>query len=558
LSIPEPAPDVSEIAFGEVTGARPGDGVPSRPESLVAASVDAPASPSFPEARSFLDGLRDLEGVTPQPARGYWANTYLPGDARLRTLADRLDALEPTPHALARPASAPVEAPRRAALGLAIDADRRGLDGPGRLLVRVGLRATDRFAGRRASMNVALLLDLRAPLDAAAISAVRTALDAFIERAEIGDRFRLFVAGPGGGLVLDVDDFRHGPVRDFFEHRLPELSGDAASWVDVYAQALDAVAGDDDPSAPLGSSAVVVITPGALVDVDRAVELLAHRAAVAGIQTSVLDIAASEGDGVRRLALLGQGRLHAVGPGDDIHRVVDAELQSSTRTVARAVRLRIRLAAGVELLDVVGSHRLDEVRAERVRVAERSIDRRLARTLGLRADRGDDDEGIQILIPAFYAGDDHAVLLDVIAPGAGHVADVRVKFKDLVHLENGVVRARLDLDRGGAAPGQLERSVLASRLDVEVEDGLSIAADHLRHGRTAAAVDDLRRLRRLIAGVQQLAGLHNDPGLERDRRMITLFLAELEAEPGVTAPDLWADALRYAGLRKRLGVPLAL
>ena len=39
--------------------------------------------------------------------------------------------------------------------------------------------------------------------------------------------------------------------------------------------------------------------------------------------------------------------------------LVDRELSAAARVIARAVRLRIRLAPGVRLVDVVGSERLD-------------------------------------------------------------------------------------------------------------------------------------------------------------------------------------------------------
>jgi hypothetical protein len=65
--------------------------------------------------------------------------------------------------------------------------------------------------------------------------------------------------------------------------------------------------------------------------------------------------------------------------------------------VARAVRLRIRLAPGVQLVSVLGARRLDELHAEQVRTAEQRIDQRVSRALGIAADRGEDEEG-------FYGG----------------------------------------------------------------------------------------------------------------------------------------------------------
>ena len=112
----------------------------------------------------------------------------------------------------------------------------------------------------------------------------------------------------------------------------------------------------------------------------------------------------------------------------------------------------IRLAPGVQLVDVIGSQRLDEGRAQEVRDAEQSIDQRLSRNLGIETDRGLDEEGIQMVIPSFYADDAHVVLLDVVAPGPGPVADVTVRYKDLVHMKNGVARAHLRSVAPGSPP----------------------------------------------------------------------------------------------------------
>ena len=65
---------------------------------------------------------------------------------------------------------------------------------------------------------------------------------------------------------------------------------------------------------------------------------------------------------------------------------------------------------------MLGSERLDNLAATRVKAAERSLDVRISKNLGIQQDRGDDEEGIQIVIPAFHAGDSHVILLDVVVP----------------------------------------------------------------------------------------------------------------------------------------------
>src|SRR6185437_14784178 len=113
--------------------------------------------------------------------------------------------------------------------------------------------------------------------------------------------------------------------------------------------------------------------------------------AVAGIPVSVVAVGAGAPlPELDRLALAGQGSRRALAARADAPRLVDEELSADSNVVARAVRLRIRLAAGVRLVGIVGSRRLDEAQAQRVREAERSIDLRLSRNLGIESDRGDD------------------------------------------------------------------------------------------------------------------------------------------------------------------------
>ena len=203
---------------------------------------------------------------------------------------------------------------------------------------------------------------------------------------------------------------------------------------------------------PLGSSLVLVITPRKLGDELDAISRLAHRSAVGGVPVSVIGVGAAVDRGeLERLALAGQGRRYFLEQSSDASSIVDRELAASSRVVARALRLRIKLADGVKLVDVIGSVSLNERQAERVREAEKSIDLRLSRNLGIEADRGEDEDGIQVVIPSFYAGDSHTILLDVVASGPGPIAEVTARYKDLAELRNTVAKASLALPRSTAS-----------------------------------------------------------------------------------------------------------
>jgi hypothetical protein len=210
-------------------------------------------------------------------------------------------------------------------------------------------------------------------------------------------------------------------------------------------------------------------------------------------------------------------------------------------------------------VDVLGSRRLDLESAERVRQAEQSIDRRLARNLGIAADRGEDEEGIQIVIPSFYAGDSHVVLLDLVATGAGPVADVTVRYKDLVFLRNGVGRAQVAVARGEGTRGPLELNVLENLLALRLYEALDEAGLALVGGDAGTARDELDEMRTLLAGLaSELRRLEGDRGLRRDLAMVDEYLALIDADLDSEGRVHLAESLRLAGRLKVLPRPLAL
>ncbi len=541
----------------------------------VADPAPAPEPVVDPErqaARWFLAERDDVQ-VTGPPATGYWTNTYVPGDPVLRYLQARLAGRDrsslsvggpeaPRLHDDARRTTQPFDPPPDAALALQLHSDRAAVEGETRMLVQVGLAGTPRRGGRRPAMNVALVLDLGGAIPAATGAGMIGLAGAFAEARDLGDRFRLIAAGPGGGELVTPDDFRHGPVtvatQDVVVAHDP-AAGPPIDLVEALRLAIRRVAAGDDPSAPLGSSAIVLATSRRLGADVAALAELAHDSAVAGIPVSVV----GTGDGVDvaeldRLALAGQGSRRLLRDGAEAPGLVDRELAAAGRAVARAVRLRIQLAPGVRLFDVVGSSRHDASGAERVRQAERAIDQRLARNLGLTADRGDDEAGIQIVIPTFYAGDHHAILLDVVVPGPGPVADVTVRFKDLVQLDNAVTRARLAVPRGEGGRGPLECTVLKNYLAHQLREVLEEAAGEVALGGPDNAAEYLASHRRLLAGLRiELAGFDRDPDVDRDLAMLDDYIRVLRG--GDETPErhqYLADSLRYAGLLKVLPAPM--
>jgi len=517
-------------------------------------------------ARRFLDARNRVEDLSFREARGYWANTYVPGDRTLRRLKARLDRMAGaggigTLHAGSRQISQPFDPPDGAALAVYLHGDRTGVETRERMLVQIGLKGTSRRSGIRPAMNVGLVVDLRGEVTPDAATSIRALLQAFAASAELGDRFSLTVAGRPGGTVVQPGDLRHGPLTV----AMAELFGDEPSGAvlnleQAVTAAQSVVRADDDPNAPLGSSALIVITAQRLGGFTDRLAAKAHQSVVDGVPWSVIGIGPSvDLAELDVLVLAGQGNRRLLTSAADAESLVDRELAAVSRVVARAVRLRIRLAPGVQLVDVIGSERLDERRSQQVRDAEQAVDQRLSRNLGIQTDRGLDEDGIQIVIPSFYADNAHVVLLDVVVPGPGPVADVTVRYKDLVHMKNGVARAHLEVGRSGSALGPLEQNVLANLVATEVASRLDAAADAVAAGNVAAAQAVLNDTLGLVRGITGLVeGLGQNPDLEADMEMLAGYLQALSTLPVNDPVQLQtaADSLRYAGRLKVLPPPV--
>lgn len=518
-------------------------------------------------ARRFLAERERLTGLDFQSGSGYWANTYVPGDPAIRLLEARLQCWDRSAlvaslgdsrlEAAARQNWQPFDVPENAALAAYLHADKRAINGRSRLRIQVGLQASVKRSGLRPDMNVGVVLDLRRPVDDATGAKLRALVAALARARQPGDRFSVTVAGHPGGLLVGPEDFRYGPIRVAMQSLFTITSKTRAPAMDLAAAvhtASQSVRQGDDPSAPLGASLVLLVSTAPFTKQRESLERMAHENAVAGIGMSVVAVGGgADLASIDRLALLGQGHRRLLASTEDAVKLVDRELHAASRAVARAVRLRVRLAPGVELIEVLGSKNLSDQAAQRVREAERSIDQRMARNIGIRADRGEDEEGIQIVIPSFFAGDSHALLLDVVVPGPGPVADVSVRYKDLVYRRNGVARARLTIEDGHGEPGPLERNVLKNQLAYTLASSATAAGQQLAAGDRRAAVRTLTTARELISGMrQEIPGWDNDYELRGDEALLVQYLTVLGSRFAGSSQQQrhLADSLRYLAFRR--------
>ncbi len=509
-----------------------------------------------PAAPSYWDLAQATSGLTFASSQSWWANTYVPGDARLRVLHARLAA---SPSALpggtlsalalaesAAPTVPAVAAPTDRALAIGVHADTTAIEGPTRVRMEIALRAIDQAAGRRGALRIALVVDARGGLGTEEAAHLRSLLASLSHSLSPRDRVVLTAAGPGGGTLVPLGVLRHGQVEVALRHLASTTStaGEAiaTSLEDALAAGLEAVAVDDD-----GAGLALLVTPNGSHDggVDQAL----HLGAVAGVPTTAVGIGtAATTSSLDAIALAGEGRRRMVLSDDDATRAVREELTAASRLVARALRVRIRLADGVQLIDVVGSHSLDADETRRTRESERAIDQELARRLGIGQDRDEEDSGVRILVPSFYAGDSHTIVLDLLVTRPGPVADVDVRFKDLVRLGNGTASSALSLEAGTEPRGPHELRVVASYVAHDVAGALDEAADRLERGDAAGARAQLTTVRALLDQARaSVDGLASVSSIRTDSTLLDRFIAAIDA---ASDPALVASSLHYAAARR--------
>ena len=522
--------------------------------------VGASANTKPDQVLSFLDFYQADQQLIFQPAQGYWANTHIPGDPNIRLLKARLAEWDRSTlgHNLlleqdVRPNLQPFDAPADNALSLSLMSDANAVEGGTRMRLQVGIRGIEHRRGQRPAMNMGVVIDLPADSDDSVRIAARALLDALLASKQTGDRFSLVVTG-ADNLVVPPADFRFGPLqlaRQAIIGTETQVPNENRNLPEAIREVSALVRQTDDPGQPLGSSSILLISAGELGDVD-ALSAQIHTQARDGITLSVVALGGrAQNNQVEQLVLAGLGNRRILQAPEQARQLIEAELHSSSRAVARAVRLSIRLATGVHLIEVVGSERLGIERSQRVREIENSMDRRLSTNLGIQTDRGEDESGIQIVIPSIFSGDDVTLLLDVMVEGPGDIASVSLRYKDLVYLQNGSLQGHLSLPAGQLQRGPAEYAVLKNLMAHHFRVAAGRAANALGRHQAHKAVAILSEIREQIVNLRSsVVAFNQDPGLLRDEQILESYITLLAPSgAGANQPEL-ADSLRYAAWAK--------
>ncbi|MFT5432328.1 MAG: hypothetical protein ACI9OJ_003027, partial [Myxococcota bacterium] len=417
------------------------------------------------------------------PRTCYFENTYLGGNAAYEEQVRRLDdslASVGRPHRLAMAKKQSFDAPAKAGLGVHATLSRRWFDEPQRVFLQVALRGSERYGWRRPPIEMVIVID-PAALNAGpfgALQLIRAAL------ADLGPQDSLAVVLASHRPLVLGELSRPRTLRTSLSGALGELvrqhpigpSQLAAAVREAGRLLFDATA--DRTTVP-GTQTVLLLTAGDEGAHARAIASTkaAHELTIQGVVTSVVDVGRS-GDWWM-VANAGHGNYHSAQVeegGKAIKAALTAELESLSKVVGRLLRLNIRLAEGVRAVRVLGSRVLDQETVKIVKAREVATDRQLSRALGIEGDRGDDDDGIQTVIPYFYGGDSHVVVLELWVEKPGQVADVTLRYKDLVNVENATARTSVLLRNVPRQPTGEQLALVENLGDFDLAERLGKAA----------------------------------------------------------------------------------
>lgn len=480
------------------------------------------------------------------PRMCYFENTYLGGNAayveRLRRLDEAFGG-DDRVYRQARAAVADLDPPPVSGLALSANLSRRSLSQPGRVFLEIGLRGSRRYGWRRPPLDIAVVID--GPALQAAPDVVAESLLRLVRKLGPQDRvFAVRVGAAGPEVVLEAaaaTEMRFGLASKLEALGAAEQDGgghlDAA--MDLAGAELGRM-GANTHRIP-GSRIALLLVDGRRTDRVRAAMDAAHRLTLQGAVTSVLAVGTeptSSEQGWWQVANAGHGSYRFVAAGAE-DAAVQAELEALSRVVARLIRVNIRLGKHTQAIRVIGAKVLGQQEVQAVKAREKVVDQKLSETMGVSADRGDDDDGIQTVIPYFLGDDSHVILVELWVDEPGQIAEVSLRYKDLVTLGNATARVGVALARFERKDTAVQRLVRRAAREAELAELLGKAAEDVRNGAYDQATQTL----------QQAHGQTRD----RDKRALlggfnTLVIKEARRSPARRA--LVIEALEVAKQRQ--------
>jgi len=283
---------------------------------------------------------------------------------------------------------------------------------------------------------------------------------------------------------------------------------------------------------PIGAVKVVMLLSdgraNAGITKQGALSGLALRAFQDGIQTSSFGLGSDfDGPLMSSIAGDGAGGYYYLKDADQIRPALETELERRADPVASGVEVRVRLAAGVELLKVYGSRKLGEDEASRVRAQEIAVDAHAAQKDDIRKDRQEDAEGgMRFFIPAFARDDSHAILMELRVPAgtdARRLASLEVKYKDHVTKQNGALEKAIQIEYAKSEAESAGSKSLAMVKAVQAfgaGEALAEASRRVARGDRAGAAQVLGDRESTLRGAAKLL---DEPALAQDANRFARF-----------------------------------
>lgn len=486
--------DVEEVTASEHLAKPPADALTMR---LPLADQEASEGVGLNGTPVLIFG-DDTEVTFAAPARFlprsfYFENTYLGGSAayaeRLRRLSDDL-ADETRPYEIVQAEVQPFDPPRTEGLALTASVDATHIDRPRRVFLQVGLRGSSRYGWRRPPLDVVLVIDH--PALQRGTEVVTGFVVDVLRQLGPADRLGIVLAGAEPEPFLELT--RINSAQQHLAQRIDELRdpqvGGQADLADAMGRAGEMLAAASDAEATVpGSKTLLVLSGEQAVGAIEGAARAAHALTVKGCVTSVFALEAPDA-AWWQVANAGYGNLHRVGAHDFAH-AIETEMKNLARVVARLVRVNVRLGKEANVIRVLGTRVLEAREAAEVKARERATDINLSKSLGITSDRGEDDDGIQTVIPYFYGDDSHVILIELWVTGPGSVADVTVRYKDMVNLDNSTARASVKLGARPQPPTPEQLVIARNVHGFELAENLQKASDAVMRNDLGEAVRNL-------------------------------------------------------------------
>jgi hypothetical protein len=433
------------------------------------------------------------------PRKAYFENQYLGGDPRYLHLKKQLpyalqSLLDQKPSKLIL---SNVDLPQNEAISLNVQLSRNDFESPQSMLMEISLQGSDRFGWRRPPIAWMLMVSPALMADFFfQETGVESLLTPFLNLLEPTDQIGFMIGN------LEIPPMSIDALRLFLLKNESRLKDQAFSiyppnvWIEKLEWAgalLEKVA--SHPHRVPGTQGILLCldheADREIEDIRQKVQQLNER----GIVTSVF-VKNPEQSSVPfwQIAQAGHGNAYQMNEMNEFSGKIEEELKQNAKIIARLLRLNISLGKNAQVIRILGTKRLDEEEIVRVKKREVAMDQALSKAFGVKANRGDDDDGLQVVIPYFYGKDQHLISVLLWVEGAGEIADVELKYKDLIKLENAQISKNVSLSTQKTELNLLNLAVLENALQILDAELIEQASVFFEEGNMEMGLRLLRQL----------------------------------------------------------------